>query len=56
MCLSRQYRTALLFTIARARMMTPPNALQGSSRRQETAYRIGAIAAALILILSWLSA
>jgi hypothetical protein len=37
-------------------MMTPPNGPQISSRRQEYAYRIGAIAAALILILSWLSA
>jgi len=37
-------------------MNTPPNGPLSASRRQETAYRIGAIAAALILILSWLSA
>lgn len=37
-------------------MMISPNGPQSSSRNQEYAYRIGAIAAALILILSWLSA
>lgn len=37
-------------------MNIPPNGPQSSSRRQEYAYRIGAVAAALILILSWLSA
>jgi hypothetical protein len=37
-------------------MKTPPSRPQSSNRRQETAYRIGAIAAALVLILSWLSA
>jgi hypothetical protein len=37
-------------------MNTPPNGPQSSSRRQETAYRIGAIAAALVLILTWLTA
>jgi hypothetical protein len=37
-------------------MNTPPIGPQISSRRQEYAYRIGAIAAALVLILTWLSA
>ncbi len=37
-------------------MKTPPNIPQSTNRRQEYAYRIGAIAAALVLILSWLSA
>lgn len=33
-----------------------PQGPQSSSLRQEYAYRIGAVAVALILILSWLSA
>lgn len=37
-------------------MNTPPNGPQSISRRQDYAYRIGAIAAALVLILTWLSA
>lgn len=37
-------------------MKTLPNEAQSSSRRPDFAYRIAAIAAALILILTWLSA
>jgi hypothetical protein len=37
-------------------MKTPPSETPSTNRKQEYAYRIGAIAAALVLILSWLSA